>query len=44
MIEQNVSSVPVDKPSTCSNMPSGHLVELLAVTFTPPTSCIRLMS
>jgi hypothetical protein len=35
MIEQNASSVPLDKPSTCSNIPSGHLVELLAVASYP---------
>ena len=35
MIEQNSSSVSLDKPSACSNIPSGHLVELLAVTSYP---------
>jgi len=35
MIEENASSVPLDKPSTCSNIPSVHLVELLAVTSYP---------
>jgi hypothetical protein len=35
MIEQNPSSVSLDKPSTCSKIPSGHLVELLAVTSYP---------
>ena len=35
MIEQNPSSVSLDNPSTCSKVPSGHLVELLAVTSYP---------
>jgi len=32
MIEQNPGSVSLNEPSTCSKIPSGHLVELLAVT------------
>jgi len=35
MIEQNPGSISLDKPSPCSKIPSGHLVELLAVTSYP---------